>query len=298
MTIGDWQKRNRGRLPEGETLLLLSFVLREDKAAILAHPERILSHEQEIFLDQCAERRRKNEPISSITGEKEFFGYPFLVTNDTLIPRPETEILIEQVLQRISSIEQRISKEKIFLIDIGTGSGCIPISILATLRAKNPEMLSHIRCLATDISGKALLVAKANAKRHAVADLISFREHDLLSHIPAASFHTDRIIITVNLPYLSKAIYDASPEDVRLYEPKSALQGEGRDGAALIRDLLNQFKNKTAPEGMFFLILEISPEQGLSLLTYGQKLFPQSHSFLLPDLSGKDRFLIVENSKE
>lgn len=292
MTIGDWQKWNRGELPPGETLLLLAFVLREGKATILAHPERHLSREQEILLDQCVKRRKRQESIPSITGEKEFFGYSFLVTKDTLIPRPETEILVEQVLDRIR--EQGV--KKISLIDIGTGSGCIPISILATLRTKNPDMLSHIRCLATDISGEAIIVAKENAKRHTVADFISFRESDLLSHVPASSFHAEFIIITANLPYLSKAIYDASSKGVRLYEPKSALQGDEGDGTTLIRNLIDQSQQKIQGNTNYCLILEISPEQGTSLLSYGRKCFPKSHISLFPDLSGKDRFLIIEKN--
>ncbi len=292
MTIGDWQKWNRGELPPGETLLLLAFVLREGKATILAHPERHLSREQETLLDQCVKRRKRQESIPSITGEKEFFGYSFLVTKDTLIPRPETEIMVEQVLDRIR--EQGV--KKISLIDIGTGSGCIPISILATLRTKNPNMLSHIRCLATDISGEAIIVAKENAKRHTVADFISFRESDLLSHVPASSFHAEFIIITANLPYLSKAIYDASSKGVRLYEPKSALQGDEGDGTTLIRNLLDQSQQKIQENTNHGLMLEISPEQGIALLSYGRKCFQKSHISLFPDLSGKDRFLIIEKN--
>ncbi|MFZ1720094.1 MAG: peptide chain release factor N(5)-glutamine methyltransferase [Candidatus Moraniibacteriota bacterium] len=296
MTIGDWLTRNRMEIPEGEAILLLSFVLRRDKSSLIAHPEHAISKEQGTRLENCVERRKKHEPFSYITGEKEFFGLPFFVTPATLIPRPETEILVEQVLKRISKREYRILKEGVSLIDIGTGSGCIPVSILATLHANNSEMLPHIQCLATDVSLQALAVAKRNAEHHGVAPRINFKEGDLLSDIPESYFRTHSLIITANLPYLSKEIYDTSPEDVRLYEPQSALQGDHHDGTTLIKELLKQCQQKISLQSPFLIILEISPEQDTFLLGYGKGLFPQSNVHLLLDLSGRNRFLIIENN--
>lgn len=294
MNIGDWLNINRGKLPEGEAILLLSFALNREKTFLLAHPEHPLSQGEQDLLDQLRERRRKLEPFAYITGEKEFFGLPFFVTKATLIPRPETEILVEQALKRISDIENRISEEEISLIDIGTGSGCIPLSIMATLREKNPEILPHIRCLATDISAEALAMAQKNAKRHAIENLISFQESDLLSGVPKSYFQASSLILTGNLPYLSKAIYLSSPDDVRLYEPQSALQGDEGDGTALIIALLKQYIGEKTSSS-YFLILEISPEQGDFLLNQGRELFPRSETKLMPDLSGRNRFLIIRN---
>ncbi len=299
MTIGNWLATNRRELPEGEAFLLLSFVLRREKSSLMAHPEHTLSREEEITLDQCVRRRKKHEPISFITGEKEFFGLPFFVTPATLIPRPETELLVEYVLDRIKNQESRIKKNKtniLTLLDIGTGSGCIPISILATLHANNSEVLPHIKCLATDISLQALAVAKRNAEHHGVAPRINFKESNLLSNIPESYFRTHSLILTANLPYLSKEIYDTSPEDVRVYEPQSALQGDHHDGTTLIKELLKQCQQKISPQSPFLIILEISPEQGTLLLGYGKGLFPQSTVHLLLDLSGRNRFLIIENN--
>ena len=296
MTIGDWLTLNRRKLPEGEATLFLSFVLHRDTSSLIAHPEQSLSEEQVVRLERCVERRKKHEPFSYITGEKEFFGLPFFVTPAALIPRPETEILVEQVLKRISKREYRILKEGVSLIDIGTGSGCIPVSILATLHANNSEMLPHIQCLATDISLQALAVAKRNAEHHGVAPRINFKESDLLSDIPESYFRTHSLILTANLPYLSKEIYDTSPEDVRLYEPQSALQGDHHDGTALIKELLKQCQQKISLQSPLLIILEISPEQGTFLLGYGKGLFPQSNVHLLLDLSGRNRFLIIENN--
>lgn len=298
MTIGDWLSINRSELPEGEAILLLSFALNREKAFLLAHPECPLSQNERALLDQFGERRRKFEPLSYITGEKEFFGLPFLVTRATLIPRPETEILVEYVLDRIK--EQRTGNDgqgtkKISLIDIGTGSGCIPISIMATLREKNHELLPHIRCLAADISAEALVVAERNADHHGVLPFISFQKSDLLSDIPDSFFQAPSLILTGNLPYLSKEIYLSSPDDVRLYEPQSALQGDESDGTTLIIELLRQYIGKKTPSSSYFLILEISPEQGGFLLKQGKELFPRSETRLIPDLSGRNRFLIIRN---
>jgi release factor glutamine methyltransferase len=298
MTIGDWYQHSRKELPTGEALLLLSFVLRKDKAAILTHPEYLLSDTEGALLEQYLTRRKNHEPLAYITGEKEFFGLPFLVTKDTLIPRPETEILVEYVLGRIQNLESGIWNEekKISMLDIGTGSGCIPISIGKTLQSKHPDIFSNIQFLATDISSDALSVARRNATHHGMEQSIAFRHSNLLSDIPTSYFHTPDFILTANLPYLSKKIYHSSPEDVRLYEPKSALQGDEHDGTTPIMKLLEQCARKITPLPKAHLfILEISPEQGEFLLLQGKRFFPQSTARLLPDLSSRNRFLIIEN---
>jgi release factor glutamine methyltransferase len=295
MTRGDWLRKYRSSLPSGEALLILSSLLHQEKAALLAHPEYILSQREVSLLGDAVARRKKNEPIAYITGEKEFFGLPFFVTPATLIPRPETEMLVECVLDDIPNVEDRILEKKISIIDIGTGSGCIPISIATTIRKKYPHIFPFLRFLATDISPEALAIAANNAKRHGMDVAISFQRSDLLSEIPDAHFHSPCSILTANLPYLSKDIYDTSPEDVRDYEPKDALQGDTGDGTILIRKLLHQYIEKHCPAEQYLLILEISPEQGISLLEYGARLFPRSRVRLMPDLSGRSRFLIIEN---
>ena len=179
------------------------------------------------------------------------------------------------------------------IIDIGTGSGCIPISIMTTLREKISEIIPLIRCVASDISTEALAIARKNSKRHTVENLISFRESDLLSDIPESAFQTPFLVLTANLPYLSKEIYETSPEDVRLYEPQNALQGDTGDGTAIMRKLLKQCQKKS-PES-HLIILEISPEQSQSLIAQGKRIFPQSEVSILPDLSGRNRFLVIRN---
>ncbi len=298
MTIGDWLEIYRQQLPEGEALLLLSFTLHREKTFLLAHPEHILSREEQDILHRCAERRKNHEPLAYITGEKEFFGLPFFVTPSTLIPRPETEILVEHVLDKIR--EQRTGNneqgtKEISIIDIGTGSGCIPISIAKTLRSTHPDIFSYTKFIATDISKAALAIAEKNAKRHTLDTNISFLESDLLSELPDTYLQSPSIIITGNLPYLSETIYRSSADDVRLYEPQSALQGDENDGTTLIIALLKQYIEKSIYPAIYFLILEISPEQGTLLLSQGKVFFPQSKVTLLADLSGRNRFLIIQN---
>lgn len=304
MTIGEWLTLHRLAIPEGEPLLLLSFVLAKEKSSLIAHPEYVLPEKAIMKLAHCLARRQQHEPIAYIIGEKEFFARPFFVTSATLIPRPETELLVEYVLNKINNQQSlpdqqagKFKNEEITsLIDIGTGSGCIPISILATLHEKNPSFRSDIRCLAVDLSTEALTIAKKNALRHALLETITFIESDLLSNVPTSFFQTDAFILTANLPYLSKAIYESSPKDVREFEPKGALLGDEQDGTLLIRTLLDQYREKNASAQTYLLILEISPEQGDRLLAYGQKYFPQSKAHLMPDLSGRNRFLIIENN--
>ena len=129
--------------------------------------------------------------------------------------------------------------------------------------------------------------------RHDMDRFIRFQESDLTTDIPKSSFQIPFLILTANLPYLSKEIYEASHEDVRLYEPQNALQGDAGDGTTLMRELLRQCQKKS-PES-HLIILEIGPEQSQSLLTQGKGLFPRSEVSILPDLSGRNRLLVIRN---
>lgn len=296
MTVGDWLKNNRNTFPEGESILFLSFVLHREKSFILAHPEYLLTEEEEKELDSYQVRRNNHEPFAYITGEKEFFGLHFFITQATLIPRPETEILVEQVLDKIKDQGSKIKDgETISLIDIGTGSGCIPISIAKTIQNQYPNIFPFVNFLATDISEAALAVAEKNAKHHDLKKIISFQKSNLLATIPQSYFQTPILIITANLPYLSREIWESSPPDVRLYEPQSALQGDTDDGTTLIITLLKQYVAKKIRMQSYFFILEISPEQAELLLYRGKELFPQGVVELIEDLSGKNRFLVIRN---
>ena len=175
--------------------ILFAHALKKPREFVIAHPEYRPTVWQHLKLKYYLQQRKKGMPIAYITGHKEFFGLDFIVNKHVLIPRPETEVLVEAVLHRLS--EQRPanpeksgraelgagSEQKILLIDVGTGSGCIPIATMKTLKQENAaaEQYKKITVCATDISQDALIIAKKNAKKHDVD--ITFLHGDLLEPI-------------------------------------------------------------------------------------------------------------------
>ena len=195
-------------LPHQITLVLLAHVLEQDKSWILAHPEFQLSTDQKAEFDSLVARIKGREPLPYLTGKQEFFGLEFKVTPATLIPRPETELLVEEALNWLKAhSEARVG------LDIGTGSGCIAISLLANC----PDL----RMTATDVSKDALQIARENARHHRVEDRINFFECDLIPPIQKVD------LLCANLPYIPTeklAEVNSLP-----WEPSLALDG-GVDG--------------------------------------------------------------------
>jgi release factor glutamine methyltransferase len=242
--------------------LLLLHVLGRNRTWLYAHPEEFLTEpDAQRFFDLIA-RRAAGEPTQHLTGKQEFWGLEFEVTPDVLIPRPETEHVIEVALDRLALRElragrpQTITGEALQIADIGTGSGCIAITLAKELPAAN--------FLATDISPAALAIARRNATRHAVADRIEFSEANLLSPVgaqhvapqpgkiensaPPVGFHESRItsrdsrlfdLIASNPPYIGRREAPTLPREVRDHEPHSALFG-GEEGYELYADLITQ----------------------------------------------------------
>jgi release factor glutamine methyltransferase len=192
------------------------------------------------------------------------------VTKDTLIPRPETELLVELVCDEMRS-ERR---DRVLIADIGTGSGNIIITLASALRKSS----SLFTLCATDISDRAITIAKKNAERHDVSDRISFHCGDLLEPIREKIFSVDEVIITANLPYLSQEIYQASEDDVKKFEQKNALLS-GQSGLGHYSRLLDQMRSIAKPITAF---LEISPEQTLPITS---SLPPLSSGCLRPSRS-------------
>lgn len=256
--------------------LLLLHVVNRKRTWLYAHPEEILTEaEAQAFLDLIA-RRAAGEPTQYLTGTQEFWGLEFEVTPDVLIPRPETEHVIEVALDRLALRELRANRPQKFsgagleIADIGTGSGCIAIALAKELPEAN--------FTATDISPAALAVAKRNATRHAVVDRIDFRESNLLSPIGTqqAAPHTGKIennaspafhqspitshqprifdLVASNPPYIGRHESDSLPSEVRDHEPPSALFG-GEEGYELYADLITQSAQHLKPGGL--LVLEL-----------------------------------------
>jgi release factor glutamine methyltransferase len=277
-------------LPVKETNLLVSFVLHQTQVFILAHPEFKINKRQAEKINDLIERRTAGEPIAYILGYQEFFGLKFHTTNSTLIPRPETELLVEEAL-RITRNAERVTPTTI--IDVGTGSGCIAISIAHVLnqesRIKNQEIL------AIDIEPKAIKLARKNAHLNKVKDLIEFKVGNLLEPLSAseALIHDSNFLILANLPYLT-------PEQVRhsptiQHEPATALIS-GSDGLKHYRELFKQAK-KLGAESVT-LLCEIDDTQKQSMSELIKKELPQAQFEIKKDLGGYDRLAVISIDKK
>jgi release factor glutamine methyltransferase len=226
---GAHQLRQAG-VPEArrEAGSLVAYLLDRDRSFILRHAEDAIEEDEAARLRIYLERRAKGEPLQYITGQQEFYGLDFEVTSDVLIPRPETELLIENALKLA------VGREAAPLIcDVGTGSGCIVITLLHELR----EILGT-RAVAVDISPAALAVAKRNASRHALIERVDFVISDCFAsldqHDPSQSAFD---LIVSNPPYVEEPLLAGLQREVRDFEPRVALVA-GEDGLTVIRRLL------------------------------------------------------------
>ena len=226
---------------EAETLLAHALSCR--RLEVYLHGERKLTPAQAAGLAAQVQRLIAGEPLQYVLGVVEFCGRPFQCDPRALIPRPETELLVEKALEFSKIWKQPTPR----ICDLGTGTGCIAI----TLALERP----HSRIFAVDISAAALALAHANAERHGVADRIEFREADLLA--PFAAHSLDLIIS--NPPYVSTAEWMELAPPIRDHEPRCALDG-GPEGLDVIQKLISQAAEKLLPNG--FLALEIGEDQG------------------------------------
>jgi release factor glutamine methyltransferase len=235
--------------------LLLLHVVARDRAWLYAHPEELLSTENANRYFALLQRRAKGEPTQHLTGKQEFWGLEFEVTPDVLIPRPETEHLIEVALDRLALGElragrpQRLTGRGLTLVDIGTGCGCIAISLAKEL----PDATVY----ATDISAVALVVASRNAARLGFADRIQFLESNLLEGFsPLATRHSPLSfdLIVSNPPYVGRRAAETLAREVREHEPAVALYG-GEEGYEFYDELIAQSQEFLKPGGL--LVLEL-----------------------------------------
>lgn len=278
------------KLTPEDFFILLSHATQKEKVFLLAHPEHNLDKKDVTLAKEYFKRRLEHEPVALITGHKEFYGYDFKVTTDTLIPRPETELLVELALNEVRNYESKImNQENVVCIDIGTGSGNIIISIASELRKSHSPFI----LLATDISKKALSIAKKNAKIHSVDRTITFLHGDLLVPCHPYIKQNQKIIITANLPYLSQTLYKETSPEVHDFEPISALVSE-REGLDHYYRLLESIKNLPVKKPPLILFLEISPEQTIALKSFVSSLFPNAKILVHKDLAEKDRVVQID----
>jgi release factor glutamine methyltransferase len=290
--------------------ILLSLALNRPKEYTLAHSEKKLTRLQEKKFIDFARRRSAGEPIAYITGKKEFFGLDFIVNKNVLIPRPETELLVENAIKKINlffchpaldagSRESAIPPDTRFrgddnldIIDIGTGSGNIIISIAKNIPSK---IRNKTNFYAIDISKESLRIVKKNAKRHKLDKKIKFIQSDMLEFFrPSAKKNKkiNNILIVANLPYVSPALYRKNKNNLK-YEPKAALLSRNNGLAHYIK-LFKQVRLLIADR--YSLILEISPEQKPEIGRIIKEYLPKTKIHFFKDLAGKWRMAEIKTS--
>jgi release factor glutamine methyltransferase len=229
--------------------LLLMFTLSCDRAHFFAHPERELTSDEESRYEHALAERSRGIPAQYITGHREFWGMDLIVTPAVLIPRPETEHVIETVLNCVGRTRREREPKgptpagSLYIADVGTGSGCIALALA--------KELPGAEIYATDNSPAALEVACANAARHQLESRIQFRETDLLWGLPDSSFD----FVVSNPPYVGESEEDQVQLEVRKFEPRSAVFA-GHTGVEVIARLIPQAHAALKPGG--WLIMEIS----------------------------------------
>lgn len=271
--------------PELDTKVLLKHVLQKDEVFLLSYPKTELSTAENLELKKLLKRRKNNEPIAYITGHKEFFGYDFTVTPDVLIPRPETEFLVEQALNHT---ESGVRSSEFDILDLGTGSGCIIISLIKSL--STPKLCTFH---ASDLSQKALSIAKKNAQTHDIADKINFCKSDLFAN---PLLHKKYDLIIANLPYVPKTVHSSQftvhSEKGIDFEPQGAIFAND-NGSSVIKKFLDQAPSFLKNQGA--ILIELDPRNAHDLQKYAKTKFPSAKIKLIRDLSGLDRYLTIKN---
>lgn len=280
------------RLPRLDREVLLSSALGRDRVFLLTHGENKLTPSQTKRYQDFIVRALKHEPIAYLVGKKEFYGRDFFVGPGVLIPRPETELMVEHVIDQINT--SLTSRKKVAVIDVGTGSGAIIESVFLSLESLVTR--KNISWFAIDSEPAALRYARKNSKRHHIS-AIQFLKSDLLTRISKRLKRYDEIFIVANLPYLSDTIYRLAAPNVKRYEPKSALVS-GKDGLDHYRRLMAELRaiNISGVKVNFFL--EISPGQAKKITPLFINIATLSSLEVVPDLAGRSRLIIgtINNS--
>jgi len=255
--------------------LLLAHCLQVGRTHLLAHPEQLLTPEQFACFQALAQRRAGREPLAYLTGRRWFYALEFAVTPDALIPRPETELLVEKAVRWLGQRHGRKTR----VLDVGTGSGAIAVSVAA-------HAAPEVELLASDVSAESLQIAKQNARKHGVAGRITFLLGDLLDPLPEPVH-----LILSNPPYIASAVIPTLMPEVRDHEPRAALDG-GPDGLRVIERLLAQAPVHLRPGGAIFL--EIGYDQGPAAGVIARQYFPTAAIRIHQDLAGLDRVVEVQ----
>mgnify|MGYP000221125109 CR=1 FL=1 len=260
--------------PGLDAAVLLAWVLGCDRADLYREPERVVTPAARDRFRRLVAARRERQPVAYLTGRREFMGLEFLVAPGVLVPRPETELLVEAGLALLAGLPEPL------VVDVGTGCGAVAVSLARGVPAA--------RVLATDVAAQALALARENARRHGAA--VEFFHGDLLEPLPASLARRVDLVLA-NLPYVPTSLLGTLPPEVRA-EPRLALDG-GPDGLDLYRRLVPQAHRMLRPGG--HLAFEIGPGQGPGALALVAPSAWQSN--LLYDLAGRERVITAKKSK-
>lgn len=262
--------------PRLDAEISLAECLGVNRAYLLAHGEETLAADVWARFCTWLERRERREPVTYIVGRREFYGLDFTVTPAVLIPRPETEHVVEEslALARMRHPEG----EGVAIADVGAGSGAIAVALAVHLPLA--------KACALEASPDALAVARANADKHGVGERVCLVQCDLLSGLP---WRAD--ILVANLPYVTDGEWEDLAPEIRLYEPPMALQG-GPDGLDVMRRLLQQAPAHLQPGAA--VVLEIGATQGQAVHEMVSEAFPGAAVRVVQDYAGLDRVVVAQ----
>lgn len=270
----DYFKKQNIEWPHLEAEILLSHSLSLKRIELYTQHERVLSKDELADFKILIKRRSQNEPIAYIAGYQPFMGLDILVDKNTLIPRPETEQMVELVIDIIKRTTNHDSRSTI--ADIGTGSGCIAVSLA--------KYLPQVKLIGVDTSTQAIEVAEKNAKKFQLSDRCQFKTGNLLEPI------TEKVdLIVSNPPYIPTAVIETLEANVKDYEPRQALDG-GQDGLDYIRQLIKESPKHLKEDGQ--LIIEFGIDQAEEIEKLAEQLFREIK--IVRDASKKKRFLVAQ----
>ncbi|MCW1970792.1 MAG: peptide chain release factor N(5)-glutamine methyltransferase [Anaerolineae bacterium] len=274
--------------PAATARRLMAHMLKRPREWVIAHDDEVLSAAQLQQFQHLVARVVSREPLAYILGHREFYDLDLYVDARVLIPRPETEMLVELALEVLKQASSSDSAAPIAL-EIGTGSGAAAIAIAKHLPMPNQ------RVIATDVSADALAVARLNAERCDVTERITFYCGSLLQALPPGLCQ-DVVVLVANLPYVTREEIEMLPPEIQAHEPRVALDG-GEDGLDLVRELLRQIdRHKTAGTGFQHLraaFFEVGASQGAACLQAARACLPMGNAKMLKDLAKLDRVLAI-----
>lgn len=265
-----YKRLTRTRSPRLDAQVLLAYVLQVERPYLVAHDDRVLTAAEHASFEALLQRRIAGEPIAYLTGTRAFFDLELKVSADVLVPRPETEHLVEAALKWTAEHDVKIAA------DIGTGSGAIAIAFAQ----RHPEITVH----AVEVSTAALEIARENAARY--APQIIFHAGHLAQPLIAGGIRLD--LLMANLPYINQD--ELSVLDVSHHEPIVALDG-GYDGLVLVRELIRQIPQVCQPDAL--ILLEIGADQGQAALQYALDTLHPREATVLKDYAGHDRLVWI-----